>query len=153
MCILFVQWVRVYVRRDTNRNVGLTFLFDRHRWGTTTLCSGLVKCPSNFASARHSNSGIDWHVHYLALSLHEQPHLLLRRLPSSVHCSMIFAAYHDSRHGWTILACDIWQLTVTAADVQRWFWRVAEHIRFYAVCTICLLQRLAAILNKASCQA
>ena len=48
------------------------------------------------------------------------------------------AAYHDGRHGLTVIICDTLQLIVRAPDVQRGCWPVAKHFRlFYALCMIC----------------
>ena len=40
------------------------------------------------------------------------------------------AAYHDNRHGWTMIACAAWGLTVKAPIIRREYRPDATHIRF-----------------------
>ena len=47
------------------------------------------------------------------------------------------AAYHDDRHGWTMIACGTWWLTVNAPNVWRGHWPVAIIRLFYAFCMTC----------------
>ena len=48
------------------------------------------------------------------------------------------AAYHDDRHGRTMITYDVWRLTVKPPDLRWGYWPVAIHIRlFYAPCIIC----------------
>ena len=55
-------------------------------------------------------------------------------------------AYHDDRHGWTMIAWDASWLTVNALDVQRGYRLGATHIRLFVLsvwyaraffCSIC----------------
>ena len=57
-------------------------------------------------SAMRSNDDSDRPVNSLMLSLRDLRGLPLRRLPSTVPCSMILAAYRDGRHVRTTIDCD-----------------------------------------------
>ena len=61
-----------------------------------------------------NDNNIDRPVHSLMFSFHDLRGHPLRRLPSTVLCSIISAAYHDGRHGRTMTACDAGRLIVKA---------------------------------------
>ena len=75
----------------------------KRRWDTPTVTFAVMVAhrPLSSAVGVHSNDNIDWPVHSLMFSLHDLCGLPLRRLPSTVPCSMILAADHHGvgRHG------------------------------------------------------
>ena len=90
------------------------------------------------SSVISSNEDDNWLVHSLMLPLHDLRGLRLRRLLSTVPCSMILAAYRDDRHDRTMITGDAWQLTIKVNDVRRRYWPVTIHIcSFCRLCVIC----------------
>ena len=69
----------------------------------------------------------------LMLSFHDLHCLRLWRLPSTVPCSMTFAAYCDGRHGRTMITCDTWQQLTVRTDGQLGYWPVSICIRLFCV--------------------
>ena len=70
-------------------------------------CAGYT---STSAFAMRSNENSDWPVHSLILTFRELRGLSLRRLPSTVTCSMIFDSVYQI---WpAVITCDTWKLTV-----------------------------------------
>ena len=74
----------------------------KRRWGYSDRCVA----HRLLSTAMRSNDDNDWRVNSRTLSLHDERGLSVRRLRSTVPCSMILAAYRDSRHGRTMTACD-----------------------------------------------
>ena len=64
-----------------------------------------------------SNYDNDRPVHFLTLCLHDLRGPPLLRLPSTVPCSMVLAAYLDGRHGQVLITCDAWPMTTKVSDV------------------------------------
>ena len=87
--------------------------------GTPTDASAALVAHRLLSSVMRSNDANDWPGHSLMLSLYDLRGLPLRRLPSNVPCSMIFAAYRDGRNGQTTINCDASRLTIKLPDVRR----------------------------------
>ena len=76
------------------------------RCGTPINASAAMTAHRPLSSTMRSNADIDWPVHALMLSFHDLRGLPLRRLPSTVSCSVIFGSVsrrqtwlnHDSLH-------------------------------------------------------
>ena len=66
-------------------------------------CDGRIGRPST--SAMRSNDDNDWPVHSLTLSIRDLRGLMLPEV-------WLLAAYHDDRHGRTMIARDVWRLTI-----------------------------------------
>ena len=88
-------------------------------------CDG---CRRPLSYAIRSNEDINW----LAISIPWCYPSMIYEVFLCDHYHPLFlvvwssAAYHDYRHGQTMIACDAWRLTVKASDVRRGYWPVAR---------------------------
>ena len=119
----------------------------RRRMGTPTDAAAVMTAHRLLSSAMRSDDDI------LDVVLHDLRSLRLWRLPSTVLVVWSSAAYHDDKHGWTMITWNAWRLTVKAPDVRRGHWPVATfHTYSFLLCSLYDMPIIFLALNWKSIQ-